>query len=99
MNRDEILNSITEIGTCEDDSSRRTQLAALHDSVSALFDNVAALEQSQTEAEEKIKNLQADNMQLFLQVGKNNKTDGPPADPEPPKRTFENLFNEKGELK
>ena len=49
MNKDEILNSLTQIGTCEDEVERRTMLNTLRDEVSTLFDNVSDLTEQNTE--------------------------------------------------
>ena len=100
MNREELLNSITTIGTCEDEVERRTMLNTLRDEVSTLFDNVSTLNEQNTELINANENLRKANMDLFVQVGTSKApTDTSDPDPEPEKRKFENLFNEKGELK
>lgn len=102
MDKAEFLNKIKEIGTCEDEATRRTLLTEMGDDVSSVFDRVDSLtveNQSYIDANERLREA---NMKLFLQVGE----DRQPADPNPneeppeqPKRKFEDLFNEKGDIK
>ena len=100
MNKAEFQSRIQEIGSCEDISLIRTNLAELSDSVSEVFDNVDNLTQANNSLTENIDDLREANMQLFKMVGQKQNPEPPePKDPEPKKRTYENLFNEKGELK
>lgn len=102
MDKAEFLNKIKEIGTCEDEATRRTLLTEMSDDVSAVFDraeNLATENQSYIDANERLREA---NMKLFLQVGEDrNPTEPTPEteEPEPQKRKFEDLFNEKGEIK
>lgn len=100
MNKTDFLSKIQEIGTCEDDSQRRTMLTDLSDSVSEVFDNAETLERANATLTESNESLREANMQLFQRIGsKKQSEDTPPTPPEKPKREYKNLFNDKGELK
>lgn len=99
MDKAEFLSKITEIGTCEDDATRRALLTDLSDNVSPIFDNVDTLTQTNSDLTAANQELQEKNMQLFLKVGESRQPNEPEVDPPAEKRKFENLFNEKGELK
>lgn len=98
MDKQELIEQITKIGTCEDDVERRTMLTELQDSVSTVFDSNEQLTTENTELRDNVNRLYDENMKLFLRVGEDKKPDD---EPEPPKekRKFEDLFNEKGGLK
>ena len=79
MNREELLNSITQIGTCTDENERRTLLTGLTENVGKVFDEVDLLKQgSQTlqdslkSKEEELATAQKYNMEMFLKL--NNQT-------------------------
>ena len=99
MTKDEFLAQITEIGTCEDLVEVRTKLTDLSDSVSNIFDTSESLQKNNEDLLKANEDLRSANMKLFLKIGDTNKKPddkvGDPAE----KRKFENLFNEKGELK
>lgn len=105
MQKEDFLAKIKEIGTCEDDVARRTMLSELETEVSSVFDSNSELTESNKNLTDDNESLRAANMKLFLKVGaekeengntnNNNKNTGG----EPEKRKFEDLFNEKGELK
>ena len=99
MERQAFLDTITEIGTCTDDSTRRSLLANLGNSAAELFDSVESLTEANGNFEKQVAKLQEDNMTLFLQIGENRKTTTPGGEPPAEKRTYENLFNEEGKLK
>lgn len=112
MDKKEFLAKITEIGTCEDDVQRRTLLAELNDEASNLYDENENLKTEKSNLETSNKQFESDNetlrqanMKLFLRVGEG-KTDKQIQEdstgvksPDNQKRSFENLFNEKGGLK
>ena len=99
MEKQELLDLLTEIGTTEDDATRRERLTALTDEVTTLFDNHATLATDKETLQGEITRLKASNHDLFMQVQKG-KGDPEPPKPEPQeKRKFENLFDEKGALK
>lgn len=106
MDRQEFLDTITQIGTCEDETQRRGMLATLSTEAGTLFDSNADLT-SQIEAlTNKNNELTAANMDLFLQVGANKSSAERKKDQtgienpdEPQKLKYEDLFDEKGGLK
>lgn len=112
MDKAELLKIIKDIGTCEDEVQRRTMLAEVSDEVSTIFDERETLQTDKAsleKAKEQYKNdnetLRQANMKLFLRVG-NDKTEQQKKEdatgiktPDESKRSFEDLFNEKGGLK
>ena len=100
MDKDQILNTLTEIGTCEDEAQRRTMLDGLRDEISGVYDNMDSLTQRNSALTTANENLRKANMDLFVQVGTHKKPeDQQDTDPEPVRRKFEDLFNDKGEIK
>ena len=112
MDKAQLLKMIKDIGTCEDDVQRRTMLAEVNDEVSNLFDERETLQtdkESLETANEQYKTdnetLRQANMKLFLRVGSDKTEQQKQADatgiktPDESKRSFEDLFNEKGGLK
>lgn len=105
MNKQEFLDAIKEIGTIEDDVERRTKLTELTDSVSTIFDSNVDLTEKNKKFEEDNEKLRSANMQLFLKVGANktekeiqqDQTGSSDEDKEP--RKFEDLFDDKGNIK
>lgn len=104
LSRDEIKSKFTEIlGLASSENQARasellTELSEEYESVLTESENSATRVQELTANNEALRDV---NSKLFLKVG--HKIDTPPAGdptPEPPKDTpsFENLFNEKGEL-
>lgn len=106
MDKQEYLDTLTQIGTCEDETQRREMLATLNTESSTLFDNNAALTSQIESLTTDNENLRAANMKLFLQVGadkdsaarKKDQTGHENDEPEK-KRNYEDLFDEKGNLK
>lgn len=105
MDKNQFLEMVKQIGTIEDDVERRTKLTELTDSVSAIFDSNSELIEKNKQFEDDNEKLRNANMQLFLRVGVNKtekeiqedqvgKTE---EDKEP--RKFEDLFDDKGNLK
>lgn len=97
--RDELLSEITALGTITDDAERRAKLTALSDEVTSLYDAHDTLKTSNATFEADNKKLQEYNMQLFLRVGGQKKETEPEAEKPKSNLSYENLFNEKGELK
>jgi regulator of replication initiation timing len=100
MDKQAFLNKIAEIGTCEDDVARRTLLTELSDEATPIFDDLNSLTEQNNNLTTDNETLRKANMKLFLQVEEQKTQDDDPM-PGPPKekRKFENLFNEKGEIK
>ena len=98
MTRDELFQAITDLGTITDDAERRNKLVTITDEVKAVCDSNETLTASNNKLTEDNKKLQEYNMSLFLRVGGGQKT---PEDPKPQGETpkYEDLFNEKGEIK
>ena len=105
MDKDALINLIKDIGTLEDDVERRTKLSNLSDEVSTLFDTKSTLETEKTKYEEDNEKLRKANMELFLKVGSTKTpeevqrdTTGVDSQEKKP-RKFEDLFDDKGNLK
>ena len=101
MDKQAFLDQITEIGKQEDAAQMRTMLSALTDEVSAVFDDRDNLaEQNQSYAQDN-ESLRSANMKLFLQVGEQ-RGEGNPAPeidpPKPQKMSFNDLFDERGNI-
>ena len=102
MEKEKFLEKIQEIGTCEDDATRRGLLADLQNEVSADYDSFAESSTKNEELTAEVTRLQEHNMKLFLQIGSpagggDNKPDETPDETEKPK--FEDLFDGKGGFK
>ena len=84
MTREEMLNKLTEIGTCEDVTDRISMLTSLSDEVGKVFDNIDGLNNTITTLNQETENyktsiakLQEVNMDLFKRVGANNQNSTP----------------------
>lgn len=100
MDKDTLISRITEIGTCEDEAHRRELLTQLQDEASADYDRMTELETSNSNLTNDNEKLREANMKLFLRVGESGKGKiDPTTEPEPPKREFKDLFDEKGRIK
>lgn len=105
MDKEEFLEIVKEIGTIEDEVERRTKLTELTDRVTTIFDSNVDLMEKNKKFEEDNEKLRNANMQLFLKVGAN-KTEkeiqedqvGKTEEEKDP-RKFEDLFDDKGNLK
>lgn len=105
MDKNEFLEAIKQIGTEADEVQRRTMLTELSDKVSGIFDSNTELMEKNKNFEEDNEKLRSANMQLFLRVGANkteeeiqkNQVGESEVDKEP--RKFEDLFDDKGNLK
>ena len=105
MDKNEFLEMVKQIGTIEDEVERRTKLTELTDRVSGIFDSNVDLVEKNKKFEEDNEKLRNANMQLFLRVGAN-KTEkeiqedqvGKTEEEKDP-RKFEDLFDDKGNLK
>lgn len=102
MTKEEFITQMQQIETTEDDSQRRALFAKLSEDVSAVFDENQTLTETNQQNTERIQQLQKDNMDLFLQVGRGKSDDSDtedPEDPDEPTITIKDLFDEKGMLK
>lgn len=100
MTREELLNVITELGTIEDPAERRSKIVTITNEINAVYDSNETLTADKTKLEGDKKKLQEYNMELYLQVG-SKKEDKKEEDPEDQTEElkYEDLFNDKGELK
>lgn len=105
MDKNEFLEMVKQIGTVEDEVERRTKLTELTDSVSSIFDSNVELMEKNKQFEEDNEKLRNANMQLFLKVGAN-KTEKEvqedqvgKVEEEKEPRKFDDLFDDKGNLK
>ena len=105
MTKEEILAKIQEIGTTESETDRREMLAQLSEGIGADYDNFTETTKQVEQLTTDNETLRSANMKLFLRVGgktpEESIKDTTGADPKPPKEKlkFEDLLNDKGELK
>ena len=99
--KEEFQQTITNIGALEDMTEVRTQLADLSQKLGIEFDGFEAITKERDSLKEKNTKLTKANMDLYLQVTTPANTVPNPAEPKPAgkKLTFDNLFDEKGDLK
>lgn len=105
-NKDELIAQIQDLGKAEDIETVRARLAELTNEVSAVYAESENLTQVKEQNENRIRQLESANMDLFLQVGsmkddkeiKEDQTGIKEEDPTP-KRKFEDLFDDKGGIK
>lgn len=82
-----------------DDGAISNLLADLSDDYGILLSKIDEINLQNEKLKNDNDNLRDSNMRLFLRVGKTPDPEETPASEEPKKRTYENLFNEKGDLK
>lgn len=99
MTREEFNSLIQEIGQSEDVVDIREKLSVLNETYSPMFDNIDDLTQRNTQLTDDNEKLREANMKLFLRVGTKTEPDVPEDDKQKEKLKFEDLFNEKGEIK
>lgn len=102
MDKQTFQEKISQIGTCEDEVTRRELLAELSEEGCKAFDTVDELTKSNNQYVTDNEALRKANMQLFLRIGSKTpeemKRDEYGEEPKE-KRKFEDLFNEKGGIK
>lgn len=106
LTKQQFLDTLTQIGTCEDETQRRDMLATLNTEATSIFDSNETLTQQNQTLTNDNETLRTANMKLFLQVGSNNgsgegsNNNNSGNQEEPRKRIkYEDLFDEKGGLK
>ena len=99
MDKNKIINKITEIGQCEDDATRRELLTQLQEDINTDYDHFGEIETANTNLTNDNEKLRSANMKLFLRIGDHSTSKEDEAEDEKPKREFKNLFNEKGQIK
>lgn len=99
LGKDELLARLTDIGTTADDAERRSLLTLISEDINAVYDANETLTAANTKFEADNKKLQEYNMQMFLKLG--NQTKQPVQEKTEQKEVlkYEELFNDKGELK
>ena len=105
MDKETFNEKIKAIGTCEDEAERRTMLAELSEEAGKIFDDNITLTEKNKSVIDDNEKLRSANQKLFLMVGADKSESqrvedqtGLKQETKEP-RKFENLFNEKGELK
>lgn len=104
MDKECLISKITEIGTCEDEATRRELLTSLQEEVCKDYDEYSSLRTTNEELTEANESLRSANMKLFLRVGGQKSPEEIAKEkgfnPEPDdKKDFKDLFDEKGNLK
>lgn len=101
MKKEEFNKLCQDIGACTDDVQRRSLLAKLQEDGGKDYDEITRLSESVANLQTRNNQLLDANMDLFLRVGNKTEPDKPAAKKEEPvkKAKYEDLFNEKGELK
>ena len=90
---------ISEIGTCEDEATRREMLTQLQEEVNGDYDRLDNLEATNTQLTADNESLRSANMKLFLRIGDHKAPEEDTLEDKKEKREFKNLFNEKGGIK
>jgi hypothetical protein len=101
MDKVTFQNRISQIGTCEDEATRRELLSQLQEDMNVDFDRMTELETTNNQLTSDNESLRSANMKLFLRIGDHKAQDNGSLDDGEPKekREFKNLFNEKGGIK
>lgn len=102
MNRQEFIDQLNAIGTCEDATQRRDSIVALVDEANNLFDSNATLTETNQTLETANADLKEKNMNLYLRVtnqGKGGEGNSGHNEPEEKELKYEDLFDENGGLK
>ena len=101
MDRTEIMNLIANLRIDIDNAeSRESLIDRISEAVNTVYDANDTLSNSNAEYVRANEQLRSANMKLFTQIGAEPvKTETKPQEEEPKKLSFDDLFNEKGELK
>ena len=99
MTREELNQALTNIGTVTDDAERRQLITTVTAAVNELNQSIDTLTQSNNKFKTDMEQLQKYNMELYLQVQGQKKTDPIEKTEEKPSLKYENLFDEKGDIK
>ena len=106
MDKETFHKKITELGTIEDETQRREILAEISDEVDKVYDDRETITAEVEKLREDNENVRKANMKLFTRIGANKTEEertedqtGIKEEEKPEPRKFEDLFNEKGELK
>ncbi len=104
MDKEQLINKIKEIDSIEDEAARREKLTELTDDVSSIYDNYSNLVEEDKKLKEDNEKLIEYNRKLFMKVGMDKdpgqvEKDTTGEDPVKEPRKFEDLFDDKGNLK
>ena len=100
LTKEELMSKLTDIGTLENDAERRAIITEITNDLTSVYDANETLTASNAKYEADNKKLQEYNMQLFLKVGNQTKKEEKIMEPEvKTKLKYEDLLNEKGEIK
>lgn len=99
MNKQEFKDALTEIGTCEDEAKRNGLIADLMETGGQIYDDHAAAVQQRDQFAVSNEELRAENKRLFLRVGDHEEPAAPQPQHNTQKRSFADLFDNKGGLK
>lgn len=105
MDKAQLLEIISNIGTCEDEVQRRELLTSLSDEVGNVFDDNQTLRDQNNKFKEDNDRLIESNRKYFLRLETQKTEQEVQRDstgiktPDEHKRSFEDLFNEEGGLK
>lgn len=98
MTREELMQSLTDLGTIEDVAERRSRIVSITEEINSIYDSNETLSASETKLKGDVQKLKDYNMELYLQVG-GKKEEPISTEPEEKELKYEDLFNDKGELK
>lgn len=98
--KEEFNNAISEIGSLDDIAKVRASLVELQNNITGVFDENSQLSERADKLTTDIAEIRDVNNRLFLQITENKKPEDT-KDSEPPEQNlkYEDLFNDKGELK
>lgn len=104
MDRETIINKIKEIDSIEDVAERREKLTELTEEVGTIFDTYTSVVEEDKKLREDNEKLIEYNRKLFMKVGIDKtdeqiEKDTTGVDPVKDPRRFEDLFDDKGNLK
>lgn len=91
MDFTELMNKLTEVGTTEDDVTRRSLLTEIETEVTELHNSNTTLTEQNSTLTDDIQRVREENMKLFLKVSEEREPQNKPEEPKE-KRRFEDLF-------
>ena len=92
MDFTELINKITEVGTTEDDVTRRSLLTEIETEVTELHNSNTTLTEQNSTLTDDIQRVREENMKLFLKVSEEREPEENKKEPPKEKRKFEDLF-------
>jgi len=92
MEYEELLAMIREVGTTEDDVTRRSLLTDIESEVTELHNNNTTLTEQNSTLTQDIDRVREENMKLFLKVSEEREPEEKKKEEPKEKRKFEDLF-------